>query len=207
VGRKAGSTAEDTRAELLRAAAKVFARKGFEGASIADITAEAGLSSGPIYLHFGGKAELFAAVLDAHADAALDRVLGQVDRHDVTAVLETLGSDLSRKDGDSERLLIEAVTAARHDPVVATMLQQHFRHRQELLAGLIADGQRSGEIDPRVSAETVARFAAIVGLGSHVMRLVDPATPDPDEWSDLIHGVVRSLRARPLAADVAGASQ
>ena len=116
VGRKAGVSPEETKADLLRAAATVFARSGYEGASIAEITAEAGTSSGPIYLHYGGKAELFVAMLRAHTDAELDAVLGRLDHHDVTSLLASLGSELARAPDDRGALMIEAIVAARRDP-------------------------------------------------------------------------------------------
>jgi len=50
------------RAEILGAALRCFARKGYRGTSMADIIAEAGLSAGAIYGHFSSKQELFAAV-------------------------------------------------------------------------------------------------------------------------------------------------
>jgi AcrR family transcriptional regulator len=195
MGRKAGVTADETKADLLRAAAKVFARDGFEGASIADITAEAGLSSGPIYLHYGSKAELFAAVLQANADREFDTVLGDAERHDVTTVLATLGADLSRQKADSATLLIEAVTAARRDPVLAGLLGELFAQRQARIAALIAAGQATGDVDVRVSPNTVARFSMVVGLGSLLINSLDlPA--DRDEWADLIGTVVRGLKPR-----------
>ena len=58
---------EETRAELIVASAKVFARRGFHGASLDDIAAEAGFSTGAIYWHFSGKEELFLAVYEEYA--------------------------------------------------------------------------------------------------------------------------------------------
>jgi AcrR family transcriptional regulator len=195
MGRKAGVTADETKADLLRAAAKVFARDGFEGASIADISAEAGLSSGPIYLHFGGKAELFAAVLHANADREFDAVLGDADRRDVTTVLATLGAGLSRQKAESATLLIEAITAARRDPVVAGLLGELFADRQGRLEALIAAGQAAGDVDARISPEAVARFSIVIGLGSLLINSLDlPA--DRDAWSKLISTVVRGLKPR-----------
>ena len=63
MGRKTGVTPAQTRAELVEAAARVFGLKGYDGASIADITDEAGLSLGSVYTHFQSKAELFVAVV------------------------------------------------------------------------------------------------------------------------------------------------
>jgi AcrR family transcriptional regulator len=54
----------DTR-ELLAAAERVFSARGYAGASIRDIAAEAGFSVGGVYQFFPGKEELFAAVLEA----------------------------------------------------------------------------------------------------------------------------------------------
>ena len=61
MGRIAGVTTEEIERRLIGAAALVFARRGYDGAGIAEITSEAGLSSGAVYSRFGSKAELFAA--------------------------------------------------------------------------------------------------------------------------------------------------
>ena len=53
------------RGELLAAAERIFSTRGYAGASIREIAAEAGFSVGGVYQLFPGKAELFAAVLDA----------------------------------------------------------------------------------------------------------------------------------------------
>ncbi|UOQ88353.1 TetR/AcrR family transcriptional regulator [Agromyces endophyticus] len=50
------------RDEILDAALRSFATKGFQRTSMADIIAESGLSAGAIYGHFAGKRELVGAV-------------------------------------------------------------------------------------------------------------------------------------------------
>jgi AcrR family transcriptional regulator len=52
------------RDEILDAAQRVFARKGYRGSSIAAIIDESGLSAGAIYSYFEGKQELFHAVVE-----------------------------------------------------------------------------------------------------------------------------------------------
>jgi AcrR family transcriptional regulator len=78
MGRKAGVAAEETKASLLSAAAKVFARRGYDGASISEITSEAGLTSGAIYAHYGSKAELFNATLEAREETEASLVISAV---------------------------------------------------------------------------------------------------------------------------------
>jgi AcrR family transcriptional regulator len=53
----------ETRRRLLDAAAAVFIRRGFQGASVDEITAEAGFSRGAFYSNFDSKEELFVALL------------------------------------------------------------------------------------------------------------------------------------------------
>lgn len=50
------------RNEILEAAVRAFGTKGYQHTSMADVVAEAGLSTGAVYGHFEGKRELFTAV-------------------------------------------------------------------------------------------------------------------------------------------------
>ncbi len=61
-GRPANSSSGDTIADLLRAARRLFAAKGYAGTSNREIAAAAGLAHTAIYNHFGSKAQLFTAV-------------------------------------------------------------------------------------------------------------------------------------------------
>ncbi len=53
---------EERKSQILSAAAKVFAQKGFERATIADIAKEAGLAEGSIYNYFKNKADLLVSL-------------------------------------------------------------------------------------------------------------------------------------------------
>src|ERR1700733_9647815 len=53
------------RALLLAAARTVFLERGYHGASVEQIADRAGFSTGVVYSQFGGKADLFLALLEA----------------------------------------------------------------------------------------------------------------------------------------------
>src|ERR671930_1297178 len=53
-----------TRMCLMRAAAKVFAKRGLQQASIDEVAEEAGYTKGAFYANFKNKEELFLAMLD-----------------------------------------------------------------------------------------------------------------------------------------------
>lgn len=66
----------DTRTHLLQSAARVVMRKGFAGANVAEIAAEAGLSVGALYTHFDSQQQLFDQLLDHLRIDMLDHVRG-----------------------------------------------------------------------------------------------------------------------------------
>ncbi len=70
-----------TRSLLLDASERVFARRGYRGASLDEIAAEAGFSKGAVYSNFASKEDLFLALLDRHLDAS-----GAAARSAATAV-------------------------------------------------------------------------------------------------------------------------
>ena len=72
------ASSEGVQRRILDGARDVFHRNGFNDATIADITAEAGCSIGSIYHHFGGKNELFEAL----SDRAVVLVQAEIDEDD-----------------------------------------------------------------------------------------------------------------------------
>ncbi len=66
----------DRREKILRAAAKLFARRGYHAVSMADIGAAAGIVGSGVYRHFGSKAAILAALLDQ----VMDRLLAEATR-------------------------------------------------------------------------------------------------------------------------------
>jgi AcrR family transcriptional regulator len=66
---------EQTRGDLLDAAARVFARRGYHAASVEEIAAEAGYTTGAVYSNFKGKEELFLALADRQVDNRVREIL------------------------------------------------------------------------------------------------------------------------------------
>src|SRR5271163_1891448 len=58
----------NTRERLLVAARSVFARSGFHGASVEEIAAEPGFSTGALYSNFDGKEDLFLVLMEREID-------------------------------------------------------------------------------------------------------------------------------------------
>jgi AcrR family transcriptional regulator len=193
MGRKAGVTPDETRAALLKAAAIVFAQSGYDGASIAAISKEAGLSSGSIYAHYASKADLFVAVLDAHLSGEMRGALGAVEDLDVTELIAASGSRLDRRRPRDVSLLVEAIVASKRDDDVADAIRPRFTAREAQFASLIAAGQAEGQLDGTIAAESIARLATMLGLGSLLIGAVGLPDVDHDDWTAMIARVVAAF--------------
>ena len=75
-----------TRADLLAAARKVFAQRGYHEASILDITSEADVGVGTFYLHFKDKDEAFNTLIDEVFRILEEQVIAEVRSHGVITI-------------------------------------------------------------------------------------------------------------------------
>jgi len=71
---------EITRARLIQAAEKIFARDGFEAAKLEEIAAEAGYTRGAFYANFADKEDLFLALLEREFSARIQNVQKRLDK-------------------------------------------------------------------------------------------------------------------------------
>jgi AcrR family transcriptional regulator len=133
-----------TRARLLDAAAQVFARKGFNGASVEEIAERAGYSIGALYSNFGSKDELFmellasrtgfrqaeAATIASDRDSSLDQVRSALNEFLV---------EVADKDGDVALLQAELWLYAIRRPELLGRLAAQFRANRDSLTAVLAD--------------------------------------------------------------------
>lgn len=70
-GRFAAGEDPAKREQILEGAKRVFLKMGFDAASMNDITREAGVSKGTIYVYFQNKEDLFVAMVEAEREAFL----------------------------------------------------------------------------------------------------------------------------------------
>src|SRR6478609_1147887 len=72
--RRTRMTGAERRQQLLEIGRTLFAAKGFEGTSVEEIAAKAGVSKPVVYEHFGGKEGLYAVVVDREIRTLLDGI-------------------------------------------------------------------------------------------------------------------------------------
>jgi AcrR family transcriptional regulator len=199
MGRIAGLAAAQTRERLLRAAADVFAERGYDGTRVADIAAAAGVSNGALYAHFASKADLLVAALHTHGRRLLAEMFAADPSRPVTDLLLVIGQGLLRRQDARSSLVIEALVAARRDADVARPMHDYMGERADWLAGLIELAQVGGELDPSLSPNALAHFCLLLAMGSALVT-PDLHPVDDAEWAVLLARVVTALREDASAA-------
>jgi AcrR family transcriptional regulator len=192
MGRISGVTAAETRERLLRAAADVFAERGYEGTRVADIAAAAGVSNGAMYAHFASKADLLVDALRTHGRRLLADLLAADPGQPVTDLLLTAGRRLPRRRDARGYLIVEALVAARRDEDVARPMRDYVGERADWIAGLVRTAQAGGELDPVLSPNALAHFCLLLAMGSALIPPDLHAVGD-EEWAALLSRVVTGL--------------
>ena len=151
---------EQTRAELIDAARTVFLRRGFHGASLDEISAEAGYTTGAVYSRFGGKDELFLAVVDDHLDRRT-----------------RLYNDAALAAEDFESAHREVVRAAiavgREEPGWTPLLMEFWTHaarREELRAAVAERNERNLEASAQLQEALAERHGMKLLRSPHEMQ-------------------------------------
>ena len=196
MGRTPGATAADTRERLLRAAADVFARRGYEGTRVSEVAEAAGLSNGAMYAYFGSKAELLVDALRVHGRRLLADLVAAQPTRSLPDLLLLSGRALRRRREPDGELLVEALVAARRDGdvlgPVRGYVRGYVRERADWLAGLVRRGQDDGGIDAALSPHAVAHLCLALAVGTALVGPdVDPV--GDEEWTALLTRLVASL--------------
>lgn len=125
---------------ILRAAERVFARAGFEGATMADIADEAGLPKANLHYYFGAKRALYRAVLDAVLHdwlAPLDAITPEADPRTALRHYIELKMALAAERPHASRVFANELLHGA--PVVLDLLRTDLR-QQVLTKAAVIDG-------------------------------------------------------------------
>lgn len=166
----------DSREALLQAAKRVFAQKGFEGATVKDLADEAGVNVSLISYHFGGKENLYRACLESFGHErveAAERVLKSPSSlEDFTIRLKLFGEeiiDIHQRDENVCKLIHRAIDTC--DPVSVDIFKDVFIRIFAALQNFISEAQKAGLVRSELDSECAA--ALIFGALVHIVRMED----------------------------------
>ena len=186
---------------LIKAAAEVFAERGYAGAGVAESARRAGVTTGAIYSRYSGKSELLLEALKRSfvlhlGDAIASALSGEnrAENFDQDGVgIRSIGLLANDEWKDHDALFLEAVVASRRDEEIATMLSQRLETAGTFLAKRIDTQKANGPVDSSFDTDALKTYALAMRMGFSVLRSLNYEMPDPDEWQTVLNQTQRSI--------------
>ncbi len=171
-------------AEILSAARKVFARKGYDGATVDDIAEAAGLAKGTLYLYFPSKREVYLEALKEGLTALIEETRRNVEAAK-TAAEKIRAFITSRIRYSEENRDFVAIYHAEFAHIGLDYLSSDFRelYREHIrtLERLMREAVRQGEMRPvRAESAAVLVYEMTRGLAMHRLLGWSKATAESD---------------------------
>lgn len=198
----------ERRRQLIETARRVFAERGFRGATTRQIAAAAGVTEALIFQHFPDKDSLYAAILDEEAsEPNRDRWLAELERSCLDgndeAVIRTLYTGvITRHERDPDLLRLMMFSALEGHP-----LARHVQARSERLYGFlerfITDGQKHGRFragPPAVLARATLALPVYHALQQHLFKTPRPGVTAAELIETGVSFTLAGLRAQPVCA-------
>ncbi|MFI8104118.1 TetR family transcriptional regulator [Streptomyces sp. NPDC101118] len=135
-GRRVRMTGAERRQQLLDIGRALFAEKGFEGTSVEEIAAKAGVSKPVVYEHFGGKEGLYAVVVDREMRQLLDMVTGALTAGHPRELLEQAAFallDYIEAYTDGFRILVRDSPVAQSTGTFASLISDIATQVEDIL--------------------------------------------------------------------------
>jgi TetR/AcrR family transcriptional repressor of nem operon len=151
----------ETRRAIIRQAAPIFNRKGYEGAAMSDLMDATGLEKGGIYRHFKSKQQLAAEAFDYAWDVAFqlrtkdtEQITNSVDR-----LQQLVRNFRERREGlvpGGCPLLNTAIDTDNGNLVLRRKAERALEGWMDRLRKIIDQGRRAHEVRPEITADEVA---------------------------------------------------
>ena len=161
--RRTKEEAEITKQNLLKAGLEVFSHKGYTATRVEDIAKQANVTTGAIYHHFGGKSDLYIALVK-QGDAKTNHIAQQIAQEGgtpVTIIRRLLVRLLQFLEDDEEyRAIVELfMDKTEMVPELVNIREQTLAGRRllaQFFSDLIEQGIEAGEFRPSTVPEDAA---------------------------------------------------
>jgi AcrR family transcriptional regulator len=159
------AAAADKRRQILDAAIRVFATRGFHACRVSDVADEAGVAYGLVYHYFGSKEEILNTLFTERWQIMLDAI-AEIDRQqeiparDKLYLVASFIIDSYRHEPDLMKVIIVEVTRAAN-----SFGREHLakiREAYEMIGQIVEGAQREGVFKREISPD----FAALMFYGA-----------------------------------------
>lgn len=192
-----------TRSRLVAAAATVFARRGFAGASLEEVADEAGLTKGAVYSNFESKDDLIRAVLhdrlDEPARAIPDLVSDELSIEDRAARAAELFVRQMEQDREAALLDVEFSIYLARNPEMVPRFSEGARELRRTMARAMEEWAARDGVPLPLDSDILVAGVFALGNGIRLARLSDPDSAPEDLFGKMLALVLSGSAAPEMA--------
>jgi AcrR family transcriptional regulator len=182
----------------LAAALRVFWQRGYEGASMAELTAEMGIAKPSLYAAFGNKEELFRKALDLYERekmAYMSEALKEPTSRQLAERLLYGGLAMQTSSCDPRGCMgvITSVACGPEAVSIRACVIERQKGSRDLLVKRLAEFQAEGDLPADIDPEALARYMTAVLQGISVQASSGASC---DELKSLVEVALRSWPGR-----------
>jgi len=192
---------ELTREELVAAAARVFARRGYDKATVEEIAGEAGFTTGAVYSNFDGKEELFLAIADRQVEARVAEIEAVADAAEGKGDAGVEAADQFRAfleaDPDWPLLFYEFWSLSVRNPELQGELAKRRDAIRDALAATLERVAAERGFELRFPAPALATAIAASLNGLAFERAADPNALPDEVFAEFVTAVLGCAISAP----------
>ena len=167
-----------TRERLIDAAARVFAQRGFEAASLDEVAAAAGYTKGAVYSNFASKTDLFIALIERRIEVQSAEHSQRFEGLDLGSMARGLEEQPDR-DSESEKqwvvLAVEFWLHAMRDERARLLMAEQYERARTVSGELIASIYGKAGQQPPFAPRDLAIVIEALSVGLAFQAALDPA--------------------------------
>jgi len=191
--------------QLLDTAVELFARRGFGGATTAELAKAAGVTEPIIYRHFRSKKDLFIAVIDRTSELTLETWERQLktakDPAQRLRRLIAANPTTSDRGRGIYRVIVQAMMEIE-EPEILQAIQRHLKNLHAFVTGEVVKAQNEGHVSKFFTPEITAWTLLHLGLGYGVIAPLGIEGHAQDERGVRVRDVIEQLMLGAHAREV-----
>jgi AcrR family transcriptional regulator len=194
-----------TRAQLIQAAADVFARRGFQATTVEEIAERAGYSHGAVYSNFAGKEELFLAVFERYMTQRIEETAAASEIEGTFPERSRAAADLWMQRFSEDRptflLHLEFMIHAARNPHLSKQLGQRMATLRSEIERQLIDREAETSRPLPLPAADIALIVRALGIGLAIEALNQPGEINTRLYGDFVALIASLLESASRPED------
>jgi len=182
---------EAAKDKIIKAAFKIFTKKGYHTTTMEDIAKEVGVSKGALYQYYKNKKELLNEIVQSYHAMFREVLKASFEKQNTSEIAEKASRALFQKYRFHHEMLFEVIAIAGHDPEIKQSLKLEYEKDTKLLEEFIIKQREMGYFKTKIEPNTLAQLNIALYLGMAMKVIMgDDSAEIQRIWSNAIEAMI-----------------